>query len=486
MKRTLLLFLTLLACTLRAQTIPDSIQTSIDHGDFTAAQSALHQLIDREGAQTPKALAYTFAIEQMDRIRKDFPVTEERVLKGLQKYYPGITSAGLRPFEADGSLEMKMIDGQRRYFANAVPNLFRINKEAKKRKAEVDGPPKDALVDFLSSYLPTVIAAYDSTHARLLLPEVLTLNYTLTVKADAVPDGETIRCWLPYPREDRDRQSGVKVLSMSEPQYIIADKPTLQRTLYAEKKAVKGQPTVFRMSVQYTSANDYRHVGTTPPMPGLTLSPDSVKEFTSERPPHIVFTDAIRTLSKQIVGAEQDPLKKAKLIFTWISTHIPWASAREYSTIPNISSYCLANGHGDCGIQSLLFITLARLNGIPAKWESGWMLHPVEVNLHDWSEMFLDGYGWVPVDQSFGLQHSTDERVAYYYLGGIDAYRLIANDDFGRDLFPAKIYPRSETVDFQRGEVEWRGGNLYFDKWSYSMDVKYAPVPQPTASLPAH
>jgi len=45
--------------------------------------------------------------------------------------------------------------------------------------------------------------------------------------------------------------------------------------------------------------------------------------------------------------------------------------------------------------------------------------------------------------------------VKYFYLGGIDAYRLIVNDDYSRDLYPAKIYPRSETVDFQR--VNWNG-----------------------------
>jgi len=32
---------------------------------------------------------------------------------------------------------------------------------------------------------------------------------------------------------------------------------------------------------------------------------------------------------------------------------------------------------------------------------------------------------------------------------------------------------RSETVDFQRGELEWKGGNLYFDKWDYKMEVGY-------------
>ncbi len=129
--------------------------------------------------------------------------------------------------------------------------------------------------------------------------------------------------------------------------------------------------------------------------------------------------------------------------------------------------------HGDCGIKTLTFITLARYNGIPARWESGLMLHPDNWNLHDWGEVYFEGIGWVPVDQSFGLQIAVDKDTKWFFLGGNDAYHMIVNNNFSQPLFPAKIFPRSETVDFQRGEVEWRGGNLYFDKWDYFIDVEY-------------
>jgi hypothetical protein len=77
------------------------------------------------------------------------------------------------------------------------------------------------------------------------------------------------------------------------------------------------------------------------------------------------------------------------------------------------------------------------------------------------------------VDQSFSLQDSDQHEVKYFYTSGIDAYRMIVNDDISTEFFPQKIFPRSETVDFQRGEVEWRGGNLYFNQWDYNMTVKY-------------
>ncbi len=466
-----LLFLAYAACC--AQSIPDSIRTTIEHGDFTAAQRAMKLLIDSPRTSQTQALALKFEIERLDRIRKDFRNTEADVLKSLGATYPGITTNDLAKFESDRSLEARVIDGEKRYFNYAVPNLFRVNREAKNHKEKISGVQENKLHTFLASYLPTVLAEAGKSSGHIVGPIDLTLTYTLSVKADAVPDGEIIRCWLPYPRETHERQKNVRLASLSEKNYILADNTMMQRTLYTEKKAASGAPTVFTMVLRYTSSSDYYNVGARTPGAGLVLSPDSATAFTAERPPHIVFTPAIRRLSASIVGSERDPLKKASLIFAWISGHIPWASALEYSTIPNISDYCIENNHGDCGIQTLLFMTLCRYNGIPAKWQSGWMLHPVEVNLHDWCEIFLDGYGWVPADQSFGIQESDDRRVKYFYLGGIDAYRLIVNDDFSRDLFPAKIFPRSETVDFQRGEVEWRGGNLYFDAWSYTMKVAY-------------
>jgi len=54
----------------------------------------------------------------------------------------------------------------------------------------------------------------------------------------------------------------------------------------------------------------------------------------------------------------------------------------------------------------------------------------------------------------------------------MDSYRLIFNDDFSQPFDPSKEHFRSETVDSQRGELEWSGGNLYFDQWQWDMQWK--------------
>ncbi len=123
-------------------------------------------------------------------------------------------------------------------------------------------------------------------------------------------------------------------------------------------------------------------------------------------------------------------------------------------------------------MQTMLIMSLARYKGIPVRWQSGFMLHPCNVNLHDWCEVYYEGSGWVPLDMSFQKLHSSNEKIANFYQTGIDAYRLIINDELSTGFSPTKKYLRSEPFDFQRGELEWKGGNIYFDKWDYTIDVK--------------
>jgi hypothetical protein len=49
---------------------------------------------------------------------------------------------------------------------------------------------------------------------------------------------------------------------------------------------------------------------------------------------------------------------------------------------------------------------------------------------------------------------------------------MIVNRDYGSPLVPPKQSLRSEPADFQRGEVEIDGRNLYFDEWDYEFEFE--------------
>ena len=417
--------------------------------------------------------SYNWEEDLQHRIKRDFRLTEAQVKQYIQKYIPDVTDEQMRQWEESKALECMIIDGEKRYFRNAGPNLFRIDSACINVKLAQGNLPEEKSDIANKENLPEIIKAVKKSGDPIAAPKRMRITYTLTVDTNAVPAGEMIRCWLPYPRTDHPRQTDVKFISASQPDYIIAPEEYAHTTLYMEKRAVQGEPTVFSETFEFTAHGEWHNLKPEDIKPYDTTT-ELYKTYTAEREKHIVFSPRLRELAAKLTEGETNPLLQAKRIFRWINNNFPWASAREYSTLENIPEYVLDNGHGDCGQVSLLFITLCRICGIPAHFQSGFMVHPNAWNLHDWGQVYFEGIGWVPVDQSFGIPtyaRNADEE--WFFIGGIDSWRLIVNKDYGMSLFPEKKYPRSETVDFQRGEVEWEGGNLYFQHWSYDMDIEY-------------
>jgi transglutaminase-like putative cysteine protease len=239
-----------------------------------------------------------------------------------------------------------------------------------------------------------------------------------------------------------------------------------------EAKAEKGLPLIFKVSYSYDSYGQYFDPDKMAINP-YDKNSELYKKYTSEELPHICFTENIRHLADSITASEDNPFETVRKIYSWINRNIPWAGAQEYSIMPNIPEFVIQNRRGDCGMQTFLLMSMLRYKGIPVRWQSGWKVPPDAKNLHDWCEVFYEGTGWVPADMSYGLQYSTSQKTREFYISGIDSYRLIVNEGVAGRLYPEKKFLRSEPFDFQRGEVEWSGGNLYFDKWDYDMEIIY-------------
>lgn len=414
---------------------------------------------------------YSWHKDRQNRIALDFNKTHEEVKNYISRYIPDVTDSLMAMWEQSRALETYYINGKKHYFHSAGPNLFRIDESCRAIKKGADKVGDSGTLIDDRENIPAIMKNAGADH--MAERKRMRVKYTITVKPDAVPDGTMLRCWMPFPRTDVRRQTGVRLISTSQDKFVRSPMSCDHSSIYMEQRARKGQPTVFSEEFEFTSAGAW-----------FNLQPDDVKpydrrsatyrKFTENRRQHLIVTPRLRQLADSITQGISNPLLQARAIFSYINDHFPWASAREYSTIPNIPEYVVDNRHGDCGQVTLLFLTLCRAKGIPGHFQSGFMMHPHERNLHDWCEIYFEGPGWVPVDQSFGEpEFAQDEATRYFFLGGIDSWRMVVNSDFSQALYPAKKYPRSETVDFQRGEVEWHGGNLYFDQWHWAMDVQY-------------
>ena len=449
----------------------------IDRGDFAGAHNAITTALPDATPLDAKVLA--FQRERMRRIALDFDQDAAQVSERLRRQIPDLTDAEFARWDAQGLLERIDINGKRLYFNRAASNLFRLSAEARARRAD----PKPFVESPLESINPhhrAVIEAAKAAQTDSVLPRRLRITQSLSVHADAVPAGETVSAWIPYPRSIPGQQGDIRLLSSQPATHVVAPESTLQRTVHFEKIAVAGQATEF--SISYDVTISARHFDVDADKVVVTNTTPELAPFLMQRPPHVVFTDDLKAFSKRAVGAETNPWRIAQKLFAAVD-QIPWAGAREYSTISNISDYALHAGHADCGQQTLLLMTLLRLNGIPSRWQSGMMFADnggVQSywNLHDWGQLYIAPYGWMPMDVTFGqlgVADPADPAVAGFYLGGLDGYRVAFNDDYGRPLVPAKRFARSETVDLQRGEAEWSGGNLYFDQWDYD----FVATPQP-------
>ncbi|UTA52636.1 transglutaminase-like domain-containing protein [Lysobacter soli] len=451
-----------------------AVVADIDAGDFRGATAQIDAALAKPGLDDRTRADLEFQRERMRRIRLDFTLSADQARVKLRESIPDLREDEFQRWTKADLLEHMVIDGTPWYFNRSVSNLFRVSPEAMARRV-TPFPRNDGPMENANAYHDAAVVEAKRTGKSSVAPRRIHVTQSITVNADAVPAGETVRAWIPYPRALPGRQEDIRFLSSAPAKHQIAPESTLQRTVYLEKPAVAGQPTTFSIDYELTIFGEH-HVIDPAKVTPLGDRPD-LAPYLAQRPPHIVFTDEMRAFSKKVVGDEKNPYRIAQKLFQAVD-NIPWGGAREYSTITNISDYALRGNHADCGQQTLLLMTLLRLNGIPSRWQSGMVYSDGNYdNLHDWGALYLAPYGWVPMDVTTGqFKGARDPEVEWFYLGGLDAYRIAFNDDISTDFVPAKQHVRSETVDSQRGEVEWAGGNLYFDQWDYSFAAKVLPA----------
>lgn len=408
------------------------------------------------------------------RTRADFSLTLKEGKKRVRQLHPGITDADINRFIAKRYLEVRDIDGQKRMHVKSPRNLALVNPDMNGGYTGRTSPASEDRICEVDSILSAIDGKEGSSAARRIR-----YRYSVDVPYSDELRGDTLRLWLPMPRPTQ-RQAGIRLVESHPAAHSISDpSASVHRSVYLEQPVREGEDTHFDITVEYiASAEYYSPDAILAAMQPYNKQSDTYRRYTAMEAPHIVRLDS---LARAIVGDETNPLRQSELVYDYIYRRFPWAGAREYSTLECIPEYVLAEGHGDCGQVSLLYISLMRSLGVPARWESGWMMHPGAVNYHDWAEVYFEGIGWVPVDVSFGrMENAADPRTRAFYSTGMDHYRLAANSGVCGPLVPAKRFVRSETVDQQAGELECSRGNIYYPGFRRHMEIlECSPVERP-------
>jgi len=131
----------------------------------------------------------------------------------------------------------------------------------------------------------------------------------------------------------------------------------------------------------------------------------------------------IQRASKEALGGETNPYWMAQKINKYIQDRMHYEMVGGWNTAPVV----LARGSGSCSEYTFVMVAMCRAAGLPARYAGSFVVRGDDASrddvFHRWVEVYLPGYGWVPVDPSGGDSPSPEEQSKYF--GGLDARFLI-------------------------------------------------------------
>jgi len=259
-----------------------------------------------------------------------------------------------------------------------------------------------------------------------------TFHYAFTVKN--VSAGERVRVWIPLAHSDAFQE--VKILSRSGD---LALKEVRQpeygnEVLYAEKS--KADKTEYSFSVDYDVVR-HEHV--------VLVNGKLANGVHAEKAPRLELTRFLEAdrlvpvtgvpaqLAEQETKGANTPLEKAKDIYEYVFRTMKYDKTGEGWGRGDTLWACDSK-HGNCTDFHSVFISMARAEKIPARFQIGFPLpadkHSAEIpGYHCWAEFYTDATGWVPVDISEAWKHPEKHD---YFFGAHDVNRVQFTQ--GRDL----------------------------------------------------
>ena len=256
-----------------------------------------------------------------------------------------------------------------------------------------------------------------------------TFHYGFTVKN--LPAGKPVRVWIPAAQSDAYQD--VKVFS------AIGDLP-LKRTheskygnemYFAETKHLVGSELHFDIQCEVTRRERIALEG----QPQVTTVALTRKERQEDLQANalVPITGIPAEQAERVTEGKTQPLDKARAIYDYVFKTMRYEKTGTGWGRGDVLYACDAK-KGNCTDFHSLFIAMARSQKIPARFEIGFPLpadqHSGEIaGYHCWSDFYVAGKGWVPVDISEAWKHPEKHD---YFFGSHDVNRI--QFSMGRDL----------------------------------------------------
>lgn len=447
--------------------LPEDILRRKQYGDFSGAV----RLIDRRLANdlTPDELRFclTAQREMMLRMPEDYPYTKREALEVVREHIPDFTEEEFEERVDSGKIGWIYLDGEMRFFGRFFSSMCK-SEPAFALRAGIKLPGVE------SAGKGSAGETRLDRSARLMrengrISNRIRIRAGLRMKDEVFEPGMFVRAHLPVPA-DCEQQSRIVIEKMFPENGKLSPADAPQRTVCWETTLTENQEFYVEYSYIHTAKyHDTVHMQEE----GLGKTCTQPDFFTGEEAPHIVFTPYIRKLAERLTKGAVDPIEKARRFYDYITLYMKYSFMPAYFGMENIAENCAKSLTGDCGVFALLFLTLCRCTGIPACWQSGLTAEPDFCGAHDWVRFYVEPYGWLYADPSYGtgaVRAENEERRKFYF-GNLDAYRMVANRAFQAPFTIEKEHWRADPYDNQLGEMETAERGLRFGEYERTKEV---------------
>jgi hypothetical protein len=256
-----------------------------------------------------------------------------------------------------------------------------------------------------------------------------TFHYAFTVKN--LPTGKKVAIWIPAAHSDAYQE--VKVISAKGdlPLKLTHEWKYGNEIYFAEAKNASSPE--IHVDIEYDVIRHERVA--LAPQAHVTAAALTTKEREGDlQPDALVPTTGLPAdLAVKVTQGKTAPLEKARAIYDYVFTTMKYDKTGTGWGHGDVLYACDAK-KGNCTDFHSLFIAMARSQGIPARFEIGFPLppdkHSAEIaGYHCWSDFYVDGKGWIPVDISEAWKHPEKRD---YFFGSHDVNRV--QFSIGRDL----------------------------------------------------
>ena len=115
-----------------------------------------------------------------------------------------------------------------------------------------------------------------------------------------------------------------------------------------------------------------------------------------------------------IIAGETNPYWIARNIFDYLREKLFYQRTGGGDIAPTV----LKRGSGSCSEYAFVYIAMCRAAGVPARYVGSVVVRGEEASFdyvyHRWVEVYLPGYGWIPVDPSGGDQNLPADQANYF------------------------------------------------------------------------